>query len=170
MMRSFLLVFALLFVSPALADDVPPPPTDCPPGTTGDTGHEGPHCIPLNCSADADCKDGKVCQELPLCIEEQMLTPGRSRTPNKYTFAYEACAIGGKCSNSAAICTAGKRCVAPTSAPKTTKTELAKKGSFGCAVSSPDTSAQSALLFLFLFGGALYQGVRARVVRSRRLD
>jgi hypothetical protein len=116
MHRNLLVALGLLMSLTAFADKVPPAPEDCPPGSTGDTGHEGPHCIPLDCTADSDCKDGKVCQERPLCIEKKMLTPGRSRTPFEYVFVYATCEAGEKCSG-AATCTTGKRCVA-AAAPK----------------------------------------------------
>ena len=52
----------------ALADVVMPRPDDCIEGTRAATGHGGPRCAPLSCSADADCKGGTVCRELPLCV------------------------------------------------------------------------------------------------------
>ncbi len=52
-----LLLIAALWLAPraALADVVPPPPDDCPEGTTPRTGHSGPYCQP---PAPTDCKPG----------------------------------------------------------------------------------------------------------------
>jgi hypothetical protein len=168
-MRTLLLIFALALCLPAFADRVPPAPDDCPQGSTGDTGHEGPHCIPLDCTTDTDCKGGKVCKEQPLCMEEQMLSPGDSPEKRKYIFVYSTCEAGAKCSNNVATCTAGKRCVAPSASkeppkdpPSTSATKTnppaANKGS--CSISP--VGQGSAPLCLLLFSLLCLQGAKRR--------
>jgi MYXO-CTERM domain-containing protein len=169
MKRFSLLVFFSLWSFVAFADRVPPAPEVCPPGSIGDTGHEGPHCVPLDCTADSDCKDGKVCQEQPLCIEEKMLAPGDDPVKRKYLFVYEACTAGAKCSEAGASCLTGKRCVSPKAAPQTpTKppasnpTQTPSKKS-GCAVSVAE-SGTSGLVLLFGFFFLLVR-VKRRTLR-----
>lgn len=53
----------------ARADVVPPPPSDCPDGSTGQSSHIGPYCSPLLCDNDQQCLDGTTCRTLKLCIE-----------------------------------------------------------------------------------------------------
>jgi len=54
---SLLLGLAVLFALPARADVVPPPPDDCPAGTTPRTNHFGPYCEP---PPPESCPDGHV--------------------------------------------------------------------------------------------------------------
>lgn len=58
----------LLTVGSAAADVIGPPPTTCLDGSVGASDHGGPYCRPLRCSSDADCKDGRVCRKLALCV------------------------------------------------------------------------------------------------------
>jgi hypothetical protein len=48
------------------ADDVAPPPTDCPPGAAGSSRGRIPHCEPLLC--DGTCPPGLFCIEQGYCI------------------------------------------------------------------------------------------------------
>jgi hypothetical protein len=160
MKRWLFLLCCMLLASLALADKVPSPPDDCPPGSTGDTGHEGPHCIPLDCKTDADCKGGLVCKEQPLCIEEKMLAPRDDPEKSKFVFVYDSCEVGAKCTG-ASTCVTGKRCVAasapkdppkdPPKAPTNTSPPAAAKG--GCSVSLETTGWFAwAPLLLFVLG------------------
>ncbi|MBI4699786.1 MAG: hypothetical protein HY744_01245 [Deltaproteobacteria bacterium] len=63
-----LVLGALLCPATARADALPPPPENCPPGSTGQTGHCGVYCAPRVCSDVSQCQPGEVCQEQPLCI------------------------------------------------------------------------------------------------------
>ena len=53
--------------------DVVSPPLDgtCPPGTLPGNSHglEPSHCTILSCTTDADCSDGLVCGQQPLCSD-----------------------------------------------------------------------------------------------------
>jgi hypothetical protein len=60
---------ALLAVTPARADVVPPPPEDCPDGSDGATCHWGGFCAARTCSEADPCEAGMTCRELALCIE-----------------------------------------------------------------------------------------------------
>ncbi len=99
----------LLIAGSAAADVVPPPPKDCIDGATGKTGHVGPYCAPLSCAADADCKDGRVCREVPTCMTE-LVSHNRRRPdapPSKYA------AVVGPCDK-----TDGSACQRPPDSPK----------------------------------------------------
>src|SRR5687768_4222418 len=53
----------------AAADRVPGPPESCPPGSTPETGHGGPHCAPSpDCTGGAECQ-GRACTAIDQCIE-----------------------------------------------------------------------------------------------------
>jgi MYXO-CTERM domain-containing protein len=76
-------------LSTAEADVVRPPPTDCPAGQVGVTGHGGPKCVdaaPLDCptgwrgqlggncvlapcETDANCQSGEACVEHAVCLQ-----------------------------------------------------------------------------------------------------
>ena len=150
----FIASLVLLWGVSAFADRIPPPPPDCPAGSTGATGHEGEHCVPLDCKADSDCKGGLVCREFPLCTEEKMLSPGRSPVESLYIFVEGTCEDPSSC-RAPATCKGGKRCVKPSSGqkapaasgpvtlaaekpptPGVTKPPTTGKAG-GCAVSSP---------------------------------
>jgi hypothetical protein len=158
-----LIASMLCWSSFAFADKVPPPPKDCPAGSTGVTGHEGEHCVPLDCKVDADCKGGLTCQEFPLCIEEQRLMEGKSQIPSAYLFVRGTCEQPSTC-KAPASCKSGKRCIkaatvaTPVTAssapqrdskiPESPKAETEKTG--GCSVSSPENSGALLLVLCLL--------------------
>lgn len=176
--RIVLALFVLLFGLAAFADDVPPAPKNCPPGSTGHTNHGGPYCAPNTCKTDADCNGGAVCTEQPLCVESQTYTTGRmpDEKPKTRQNATKVCDAGNTCA-APATCEVAKRCViaakkepapkeeppkeappkestskeAPKEAPPKEQTAPAEK-SGGCAVSIEDNTALS---FLMLLGGLL---------------
>jgi hypothetical protein len=185
-LRFLIASIVLLWSFSAFADKVPPPPPDCPKGSVGDTGHEGPHCVPLDCKVDSDCKSDMTCQKISLCIEQKMIAAGRSETPNKYFFVNGTCEDPSTC-ESPASCKGGKRCVkspagtkAPetTQAPETTKepentktseasktptsTPPAKAGN--CSVSSPGSSEG----FFWLLLGFIWLSRRSNTRASIR--
>jgi MYXO-CTERM domain-containing protein len=67
MRRALLGLPVLLLAAHAVADEVPPPPDDCPSGQRGATDHQGPYCQP---PAPASCPPGhtpKVRRTLAYC-------------------------------------------------------------------------------------------------------
>ncbi|WP_441286135.1 hypothetical protein ACSRUE_27235 [Sorangium sp. KYC3313] len=77
------LVAALAQPSRALADVVPPPPTSCPAGTHGVTGHAGAGCAPDTCPNGAEgavCAGGRPCCLMDLCSTRDATScaPGES--------------------------------------------------------------------------------------------
>lgn len=70
----------LCLTAPAYADVVEPEPDECPEGSTPDTCHGGPHCLPVRCAADTDCTGDFVCEEREYCVDTincaGMLGPG----------------------------------------------------------------------------------------------
>lgn len=83
-----------LVLAPGLlhADAVPPPPSKCPPGQVGITGHGGPRCVAsaptdcppgwrgvlggtcqvYSCQTSAECGPGGRCQPTRVCIHEYL--------------------------------------------------------------------------------------------------
>lgn len=81
----------------ARADVVFPAPTDCPPGSFGDTHHGGPHCSADLCTEEpARCAaNGATCQDHGLCTEQRQ---GASRGgPFTFTVVVGVCDPEGKC-------------------------------------------------------------------------
>lgn len=119
------LVVAALAVTPTIAqaDDVPPPPTDCPPGSEGRTGHEGEACVATTCATDADCTKGKKCLEQALCVRVQTGTAGKRERPFTRTVATRACEPGKVPCMGDAKCESAKRCVDPDKRPPAPPTE-----------------------------------------------
>ncbi len=77
MKRALLVAVVCSLPSTALADRVPPPPSDCPRGSIGETSHAGPHCAPSTCAAPSECPaEYPACVEVALCVESQTYTPG----------------------------------------------------------------------------------------------
>jgi MYXO-CTERM domain-containing protein len=61
-------VAALLLSSAARGDAVPPPPTDCTPGTEGKSDHNCEYCSARTCSAGSPCAEGTTCQAASVCV------------------------------------------------------------------------------------------------------
>jgi MYXO-CTERM domain-containing protein len=109
----------------ARADSVPPPPTDCPPGAIGQTGHNGPFCTPKACASDAECTArtgndtrARTCAQLAICVEtrkEPNASGWSHGTPITRRFAHEACASDGACALGS--CERGRFCVLADDAP-----------------------------------------------------
>ncbi len=97
----------------ALADDVPPPPTDCPPGSEGRTGHEGEACVATTCANDGECTGGKRCLEQALCVRVQTGKAGRHQAAFSRPVASRVCEPGKAACLDGAKCETAKRCVDP---------------------------------------------------------
>ena len=113
---------ALLLLAPAgaAADVVQMPPSSCPDGSIARTGHVGPHCAPVSCTADADCPDGLQCRPAALCQEQ---VHGASRGGPITVWSVTApCGEGDFCVGGA-TCKKQSYCMepeTPTPAPTTT--------------------------------------------------
>ncbi|MBL8606912.1 MAG: hypothetical protein JNL38_06310 [Myxococcales bacterium] len=99
--------------SSARADDVPPPPTDCPPGSVGRTGHEGEACVATTCATDGECTGGKRCLEQALCVKVQTGVAGQFGRPFSRSVASRVCEPGKTQCLDGATCERAKRCVDP---------------------------------------------------------
>lgn len=103
----------------ARADAVAGPPASCPPGSRGETSHNGPWCDPTTCKTDADCGkstsawEKNVCRDLPLCVETRT-EPSQSGwtwgTPITRRIAVGPCDTNNLCA-APAVCESEKRCV-----------------------------------------------------------
>lgn len=118
------LIALVLHAPAALADAVPPPPTSCPPGASGQTSHNGEWCAPTTCNADADCahyEGGKrVCVAQALCVErrEEKSASGWSHgQPFTRELAHASCdPKGAACALGS--CVEAKRCVSADAKPE----------------------------------------------------
>ena len=76
----------LLLSNPrARADDIAPPPSDCPPGAVGASSHLGEWCRPATCTTNADCAAGQTCRPGALCVEHETGTLGAHQQNAPYT-------------------------------------------------------------------------------------
>ncbi len=102
----------------ASADAVPPPSTDCPAGSQGDSCHGGAYCAPATCTKSSDCTDGAVCQPTSLCVAEigcyggVVVGDGGSSTfPEQNVLG--PCSDGACGGDAGATCTSLSVCVSP---------------------------------------------------------
>ena len=104
----------------AHADDIGPPPSDCPPGARGASSHDGEFCVPHECTADADCGAGLVCRAGRLCVRTEEVQ--RSRHHGGGTYTRRTVGGTGSCDVCAApaACVAGRYCQRPGSEAATT--------------------------------------------------
>ena len=147
-----LLALAALLSSPsgAAADAILAPPADCPPGAFGTTSHAGTFCEARTCAADAECEDGRVCREQPLCVREvrvEYATYGSRGNVVTHRVATGVCGEGDACAPVEGTgvrfrgshggeplgpprCVRARRCVAPGSAdaPAASGAERAGEG------------------------------------------
>lgn len=88
---------AFLLDASARADVVQPEPTDCPPGSEGQTCHGGPYCgVAPPCSSSTACKGGMTCQLAHLCITQHDCWSWGG--PNYVDSVKGTCAGGAACS------------------------------------------------------------------------
>ena len=95
-----------------LADAVPSPPTNCPDGSHGRTGHAGPWCNPPSCTTDADCREeGTTCRDAALCVETEQYRMGGWAGDQQATreVAHGPCGADGQCSTGQ--CRQAKHCM-----------------------------------------------------------
>lgn len=110
---------ALVFVSlawlasPAMADRIQAPPTDCPAGSRGASSHLGAYCAPIVCVTDSDC-EGATCRDVMLCTEVTRGRAGRSDIETERTEVYGTCEGGATCARG--TCNRTRAC-APGEAP-----------------------------------------------------
>ena len=101
------------------ADAVPPPPTNCPDGTTGMTCHGGQYCQPSPCKSNADCSGGQVCLPRAFCLGHVtcgggIFPPDGSPSTVAEPAAGAACASSADC-DGGAMCATQSLCVSPGS-------------------------------------------------------
>lgn len=108
-----------LLPSVARADAIDGPPSDCPPGSIGESSHSGSWCEPSVCERDADCAkrdrsgNGKHrfrCEEAALCVEHTRSERWRGSGIEERDIARRACAADGTCVRPEQ-CVTAKRCV-----------------------------------------------------------
>jgi hypothetical protein len=97
-----LMTTTLFLCADARADVVtgPPPPDDCPDGTSGSAcfGHGTDFCVPVTCASDAACGEGQICREQELCIGQVDCGWGPPDAGPTYTDTVEGdCAGGAEC-------------------------------------------------------------------------
>lgn len=98
-----LLTELLLGVGIALADEVPPPPADCPYGTQPDASHAGPHCaLATPCTSDS-CPGGMACMSSDYCVLDVPCggLHGRGEPPCTEAHVTGVCGAAGACSGGA---------------------------------------------------------------------
>ena len=138
---SGLLLACVLVVAPrARADVVGPPPASCPPGSEGAVCHGLEFCRPLPCTADTDCRDGKVCREVGLCLTSRSCggrRPPDAAPPPPTSVAERACGASESCGADA--CAFARYCAAP--APLATS----DSGGCGCRAAAASTPARAVL-------------------------
>ena len=160
---------ALVFVTPARADVVGPPPDDCPEGTEGATCHGGPYCSPVECTSDAECGNGETCKDKPLCVSTiscaGLLPPDANPMDYERTKIESPCPTGNECTQGA-TCKTQKVCV-----PAASSSGSASSSDSGCgcrlAPSAPHETSLGALA-LGALGAATFARRRQRAEGAPR--
>lgn len=132
-----------MLTATAFADVVEPEPEDCVEGTSPDTCHGGPHCVPNRCATDEDCDGDFVCEEREYCVDTincaGMLGPGEDPRD------YDRDVIVGQCrGDCGGACNFIRLCVPPLPSGE---------GGGGCNAGGTPTGLA---LLLFALGIALY--------------
>ncbi len=127
---ALLVVASVGVASVAAADAIPPPPENCPAGSTPVSSHSGAGCKlnpPTNCPSgwrgmlggvcglsackqDAQCTGGRVCREASLCMEKHEVHHPRMAETFTEWRAYNVCAAGVTC-ESPRSCRSQRVCV-----------------------------------------------------------
>jgi hypothetical protein len=155
------LAAALLLPASARGDAVPPPPTDCPEGSEGGTGHCGTYCMPRTCSDQAACATGTACKETKFCIEQKTCSGGKP-TPYDYQIPpYVRDEVKGSCVSAA--CSTGTCRSISVCLPKTASGDSQAATARGCSCGLAEAGGGGAALSLLL---AL--GLVASLQRKRR--
>jgi hypothetical protein len=136
--------------SPASADAVMGPPTDCPRGSVGESTHTDEFCRPTTCATDVECGPGTGVDDLfcepsvGVCIEVRTRRMGGLRPPGLadseivYDVAASSCATD-------ADCTGGMHCAVASRCAPRTATEFVEHA-LGCTAHRSASSARTALL------------------------
>ena len=142
------------------ADDIGPPPSDCPRGSVGHSSHSGEWCAIQPCQSDADCKNmvashrtvQGTCESTSLCVAKKTI-PAHHRvvsdaepSSRKIAVAVGTCGITSSCKPDAQ-CEKAMRCVAPMTFA-TPSTPSAKEAGRGCGCGKSTGPKSSALLGL----------------------
>jgi uncharacterized protein (TIGR03382 family) len=114
-------MLAAWWITVARADVVDEPPSDCPSGTVGRTGHQGPYCAPAPCD---DACEG-TCEEVGLCLTTHTST-WSGYEPYTWQEVTKTCDGPGDCTGED-TCDVGPRCVLPP-----TDSAVVATGRCGC--------------------------------------
>ncbi len=129
---TLLVVASIGVASVAAADAIPPPPENCPAGSTPVSSHSGSGCKlnpPTNCPSgwrgmlggvcglseceqDAQCTNGRVCREASLCMEKHDVHHHRMAETFTEWRAYNVCTSASAC-ESPRSCRSQRVCVEP---------------------------------------------------------
>jgi hypothetical protein len=153
---------------PAAADAVPPPPSDCPPGTRGVSNHSGQICAVAECADDRSCGEDQACGDYPLCVARDASPPaGLGRSAR----------VGGRCERG--TCPAGFTCEPkPHCVPRTliAKGKVLAAGAGDAVARPPPVAGNPSACGCFLPGagtvpmdaGAVFLAAALLVSRRRR--
>lgn len=109
-----LVVLAVFALAPgARADDVEPPPRDCPAGTRGRSSHSGPHCAVVPC--ESPCPAGLSCVDHGFCIERVACGHIRDEGDCFIDHVVGECDAAGACARG--TCATHRVCLGPSAPP-----------------------------------------------------
>ncbi len=138
------LCFLIGMAANARADVVGYPPATCPPGSTPDTCHGGPHCAIRLCQANTDCFTGQECKPIQACLGT-LNCQGRplpaDAAPPLRKIMKSACPSSGICADGQA-CQTENLCVSPGSDSTGTTTANATSQQTSRATSTSTGTAQ----------------------------
>lgn len=149
------------------ADDIGPPPSDCPRGSAGQSSHAGEWCSVQACQSDADCKKMFVdhgtaegtCESTSLCIAKKKIyahhrvVSDGGDDAREISVAVGACGVASSCKPESR-CEKAMRCVAPSKS-------LVKEASRGCGCGK-STGPKSSVLVGLVVGAWLLRRARRR--------
>ncbi|MFO0710241.1 MAG: hypothetical protein U0353_10400 [Sandaracinus sp.] len=94
----------------ARADAIPPPPEECPLGTTPHSSHAGPSCVATLCGQSASPTTPIACPEGTHCAQAQLRYPPSTFDPRRPGFPVLA-AVEGRCACPTPHCVEAEACV-----------------------------------------------------------
>lgn len=173
MSRAILFVALLVLAPIASADDLPPPPESCPPGSVGYSEHAGQWCVPTICAGEAECGSGEVCREVALCVVEEEYAlggnipqdppPRRTRRVARGECIDGACPSGGECRRARRCAAGSDHAPAEEATPETSEEEASEDASDGgCQVAPGPRPAPLALLLSIVLAIAYVRERQAR--------
>lgn len=93
----------------ALGDAIPPPPDDCPAGSTSHSSHAGTGCMPTPTCANAlDCDGANCVHDIGLCIDEVTVCDTEDDCSRVVEFVHGTCTAGDACA--VGECETANRC------------------------------------------------------------